>query len=42
MCNEKLGRFELEDTKWRVLYWEIKKAPSQSEILWDNLNKGGM
>jgi hypothetical protein len=42
MCYEKLSRDEMDTERWNVLGWKIIKAPSQSEILWDNLNKGGI
>jgi hypothetical protein len=39
LAVEKLTPDELQ--KWYVLSWDIKKAPSQSEILWFNLHKDG-
>jgi len=39
LAVEKLTPEELQ--KWYVLSWDIKKAPSQSEILWSNLHKEG-
>jgi hypothetical protein len=39
MALEKLKPEEL--TRHYVLSWEMTKAPSQSEILWENLSKGG-
>ena len=42
LCVEKLHEFKGEERRWGLLTWEIQKAPSQSEILWDNLNKGGI
>ena len=39
MALERLSPDELQ--QFSVLSWDIKKAPTQSEILWSNLHKGG-
>ena len=39
MALERLSPDEFQ--QFSVLSWDIKKAPTQSEILWNNLHKGG-
>jgi hypothetical protein len=39
LALERLSPDELQ--QFYILSWDIKKAPTQSEILWTNLHKGG-